>query len=193
MISRSISSLRQTGGRVHIPGSTELWSEPPHRYGNGFRERDRPDQYDHSGSARGHLDDRHYCRHQLTGTSVAVLLALGNNEFHVDPALTAATTVEFIAIGGNNKFYGGASTNIFYGDSGTNQLYGGSGPNLLCIRQRHARWWFREQLIRAHYCGHEHGHVLSVAAGTGPNTFDLSQQQSGVSLDFTATGFNSTI
>ena len=54
-------------------------------------------------------------------TDVAVVLALGFNQITADPSLTAATTVQFIAVGGNNRFFGGAATNVFFGDSGTNE------------------------------------------------------------------------
>ena len=121
-------------------------------------------------------------------TDVAVVLALGFNQITADPSLTAATTVQFIAVGGNNRFFGGASTNVFFGESGTNELYGGSGPNTFYASGNDSLvGGSGTNLYVPVTVDTTTGNVLNVAAGTGANTFDLSRQDS-VSLDLTATG-----
>ncbi|HEY2785006.1 MAG TPA: choice-of-anchor Q domain-containing protein [Fimbriiglobus sp.] len=124
----------------------------------------------------------------LAGTNVAVVLAQGYNRIYADPSLPTTATVEFIAVGGHNAFFGGPSVNIFQGDSGSNAMTGGTGPNTFFASGNDSLFGGAgSNLYVPVTVDNSSGNALNVTAGSGANTFDLSQQYS-VSLDLTATG-----
>src|SRR5207248_3003624 len=92
-----------------------------------------------------------------------------------------------VAVGGHNHLIGGPGTNVMQGDSGSNLLDGGSGPNTLLGSANDTLQGgsgTNQFIPMAATAG---GSTLSVTAGSGANTIDLSQQN-GVSLNLGLTG-----
>ena len=124
----------------------------------------------------------------LAGTQNAVILAQGFDTVTASSTLPATATVQFIAVGAHNIFFGGPNINIFQGDSGSNAMTGGSGANTFYASGNDTlKGGSGANLIVPVTVGATRGNTLNVTAGSGPNTIDLSQQYA-VKLNLTTTG-----
>jgi Ca2+-binding RTX toxin-like protein len=126
------------------------------------------------------------------GSSSELLALASGNDTVSAVSLPSSVTVELVAVGSHNTLIGGPGTNILRGDSGFNLLEGGSGPNT----------FFGSSSDTLQGGSGTNNFLLlpptpnvipmSVVAGSGSNTIDLSQQTSGINLNLT-TGLGQVI
>jgi hypothetical protein len=111
-------------------------------------------------------------------------LAMGTDTVSA-AALSSTVTAVLVCVGSHNTMIGGSGTDDFDGDSSFNLLEGGSGSNTFFGSSSDTLQGGSGTNNFVLRVPNPNITPMSVVAGSGPNTIDLSQQTSGINLNLT--------